>query len=351
MIRSAAMDETLNVNTFDVGLILIVALIAFVVEMGLFVAWSYSLLTAAQAVGVHIVLSVSLVLLWYLMRRKGRDQRLPGVLAASTATLGGFGAIGTIVSSITLLLVKESAMISWRASVSEHGKTTGRIGNAHLDSGVLKARIHSLGAKMRHGTYAEKMRLIAALSRSPRAELTPFLREALKDEDAAVRVQAATVIEKMEHRFTLQWMGLQQQTKEQSNNVEVWMELANLCDRYAYLGVAEPGRVAELRKQAMVAYQRCWEVQPERLVIRRLLGRCLVRSGAYDRAARLIESGKGEFESPDEALWYCEALYGQKRFDVLRRILHKHISLTWVETLPTYVRNAVAMWKDLGKPA
>lgn len=345
------MDETLNVNSVDIGLSLIGAVLALVIETFLFVAWLDGVVTAIQAVGVHIGLSVSLILMWYVMRHMGRDQRLPGVLAASTAALGGIGALGAAVTSLTLLLVKESAMISWRASVSEHGKPTGRTGNANNDSGVLKARIHSLGTQMRHGSYSEKMRLIAALSRSPRAELTPFLRDALKDEDAAVRVQAATVIEKMEHRFTRQWMQLQQQVKDQLQNPGVWMELANLCDRYAYLGVAEPGRVAELRMQATAAYQRCWELQPQRLVVRRLLVRCLVRRGEYVSAARLIETRAGEFESPDEALWYCEALYGQKRFDVLRRTLHQHISLTWVETLPTYVRNAVALWKEMGKPA
>ena len=327
-----------------------IALSVALVETWAILLWFDWQVDGATLLALHVILTSLLIARAWRLQRIGQDWRFAGVLAAATAAFSVFGAWGSIVAAMALWLGhgQVGSIGWWESLVADEAREPGLYiekESSATHEGAVKRRVNSVRHVMSVGTYTEKMKLIAALSRAPRPELMSLLRDAVNDRDAAVRVQAATVIERFEHRFTQKWLVLSKRLASQDHDSEACMALADHCDEYAYLGVADAARRADVRADAIQLYRRVLEGNPNYRRVALLLTRILVRDGNYVDAIAVRAQAGGEFESIGEILWYCEALFGLREFDRLRRTLSDHVKAKYIEQMPTKVKNAVALWQ------
>ena len=328
----------------------LIALGVALIETWAILLWFDWQVDGSTLLALHVVLTSLLIARAWRLQRIGQDWRFAGIIAAATAAFSVFGAWGSIFAAIALYLGrKHVGSIGWWEPVAAE-QVSEQVMHFEKESGAsregaVKRRVNSVRHVMSVGTYTEKMKLIAALSRAPRPDLMNLLRDAVNDRDAAVRVQAATVIERFEHRFTQKWLVLSKRLASQDRSPEACLALADHCDEYAYLGVADAARRADVRADAIQLYRRVLEWSPNHRRVPLLLTRVLVRDGNYVEAIAVRAQAGGEFESIGEILWYCEALFGLREFERLRRTLSEHVKAKYIEQMPTKVKNAVALWQ------
>ena len=294
---------------------------------------------------LHFFLVGAVVIWSWSFHRRFCDLRLPYLLTVGTALFSFLGAGGALIAAISLLLFQHKGQLAQQWFAASVLVNDGSSSATKRDKAPqwTNERTQSLWDVIYHGNYAAKLRVIAELSRDLKVEFAPILRHALVDDEAVVRVQAATVIEKYEHRFTKKWIELQSsQTALDSGETE--LTLALHCDSYAYLGIADQHRIAEIREMALRSYQRYLAKRPQSPRVRLALVRILVRSGCYDEARAAVASAPLGPSTREEALWYCEALYALKEFELLRRCLKDRCGEEWLATLPRRVRSIVEIW-------
>lgn len=295
---------------------------------------------------LHFFLVGAVVIWSWSFHRRFCDLRLPCLLTVGTALFSFLGAGGTLIAAINLLLFQHKGQLAQQWFAASVLPNDGSSSATKRDKAPqwTNERTQSLWDVIYHGNYAAKLRVIAELSRDLKVEFAPILRHALVDDEAVVRVQAATVIEKYEHRFTKKWIELQSLAQASPDSGEPELKLALHCDSYAYLGIADQHRIAEIRGMALRSYQRYLAKRPQSPRVRLALVRILVRSGCYDEARAAVASALLGPSTREEALWYCEALYALKEFELLRRCLKDRCGEEWLATLPRRVRSIVEIW-------
>lgn len=336
-----------------VGELLLVAPSAGLLDAAV-AAFALSDLAFALPVGAALHLALcGLVGLWVRgLVRRGRDLRLAGLLLVTMVPLGPVGAACTVATAALLALFSRYAtgFQDWYLSLfpdSEIGPArelyelivSGRE-NAHLAAGESFTDVMCMGSPQ------QKQAVIALVARHFRPAFTPALKAGLADADPSVRVQAATATARVEHEFNERWLALDHAARDRAEDADALAALARHLDDYAFCGLLDANREAEIREKALEGYRRSLELAPDDDGIRLDLGRLLLRCGLAAEAAERLEPLVDR--TPDRRIlyWYAESLFRLGRFAELRALPGRRPDLLGNEAeLPHTLRDVFALWR------
>ena len=279
------------------------------------------------------------------------DVRLPLLLAAGTAALGPLGAAGTLATMFLTRWYARKAIPfeEWYQSLfpdtrqQAGDQLAARIASVDLaNPGSLTPFAEILA----FGSLHQKQALIALINQQFRPAFGPILKRALTDGNNAVRVQAATAMNKLENAMLERTLELSHRTRENPGNVQALRALARHYDDYLYSGILDTGREEEVRKLALEAYFQCIVAEPGDLDSRLAGGRLLERGQRYAEAANLLDQARqAGLSAPQADLWYMESLYHLGSFVQLREFAHsRQERLEAADGLPPAALEAVRLW-------
>jgi tetratricopeptide (TPR) repeat protein len=199
------------------------------------------------------------------------------------------------------------------------------------------------------GSAHQKQALISLINQHFRPAFGPILKLALNDSAHAVRVQAATAMNKLETVMLERRLELSRRAKENPGDVLALAALARHYDDYLYSGILDARREEEVRARALEAYKQCVAAEPGDLNYRLAEGRLLLRARRYAEAADSLETAiAGGLSTPRAGLWYMEALYHLGRFDQLRSFARSHpTDGRSTSDLPPAAAEVIELWSAL----
>ena len=198
------------------------------------------------------------------------------------------------------------------------------------------------------GSLHQKQALITLINQAFQPAFGPILKRALSDDNNAVRVQAATAMNRIEndiHRKTVDLTGRLERNPADPAGL---LALARHYDSYLYSRILDVRREAEVREKALDAWNRYLAVRPDDAQARIAANRLMLRSGLCSEAAsslkELMDSGT---MTARVRFWYMECLYRLGRYEELRACASAAVGPadeTEGDTLSAEARGALEFW-------
>jgi len=269
-----------------------IALIAFLIE-----AWGMVQIASTPEVDVwqimllHIRVS-GFLLVWlaltFLRKKTGPE---PTILALTTCALGPLGSVGVLIMyAIYFLFSKQSqGFIYWYTELfPEDSKTSAKELFEHLETGQARKEdsesIVSFADFLAFGTPQQKEAILTLLAKNFRPTFASVLLQAINDDEATVRVMAATAVAYVENNFMEKYLVRKKQSEEKPDDFDAQMDLAYLLDDYCYTGLLDPNREYENRLSALAHYRRCASLAPNDARPWFAMGRLNLRGGDNEQA-------------------------------------------------------------------
>ena len=328
---------------------------AFLVE-----GWGITQIAADPDAGLLDILLLHLgvsgfVLVWLgitLIRKKIGPE--PSLIALATLSLGPLGNAGVLLMLVIYFLLgkRSQDFMDWYVALfHEENKTSAQDLFERLETGRARNKdseaIVSFADFLTFGTPEQKQAILTLLAKNFRPAFGPVLLQAINDEDATIRVMAATAAAHVENDFLEKSLALKKQSEEKPNDFNAQMALAYLLDDYGFTGLLDPDRERENRTSAVAIYRRCTELEPHDARPWFAMGRLSLRGGdntqaiAYFRQA--LSLGKSQ---TDVAVWLIEALFKEKRFGELRQLVGElDYDLDSLAALNENVKRVVHLWR------
>jgi hypothetical protein len=273
----------------------------------------------------YLVIHLGTVLLtgWVLWRAPIGHRYLLFVWAVVIPT-GGVGILAGCISWPLFLYFQRRAQPFeiWYRSLFPETVNTPRehTGGAAQELQGMQTGLDSFIDIIRFGTQNEKSSVISLISRRFDPAFLPVLAAALNDSNAATRVEAAAAHAQLRDRFAKKLGALAQERDGKPNPYDVEIQIAEICDSWAWSGLADDREAEDLRRRALVSWLRCHNIRPGPISLH-AVGRLLVRSGRSQSAVDWLERPAMEPGAPAETLnWYMEALYQLGRYGDVRAI-------------------------------
>ncbi|MCX6629413.1 MAG: hypothetical protein NTW28_17485 [Candidatus Solibacter sp.] len=279
------------------------------------------------------------------------DVRLPLLLAAATAALGPIGAAGTLVT-ISLTRWYSRSAIPFEEWYQSLFPDTGQQAGDDLAARVANADLAKPGSLtpfteiLAFGSLHQKQALIALINQQFRPAFGPILKRALTDGNNAVRVQAATAMNKLDNAMLQRTLELSSRIRQDASDVMALRAIARHYDDYLYSGILDARREEDIREQALEAYRQSIDAEPGDLDSWLAAGRLLLRGKRYAEAADWIgQAMQAGLSTPQADLWYMESLYHLGRFGQLREFAgSRNERVETVDNLPPAAFEAVRLW-------
>jgi hypothetical protein len=183
------------------------------------------------------------------------------------------------------------------------------------------------------------------VNRRFRPELGPVLKRALSDSDNAIRVQAATAISRLETVFLQDSLRLTQRMTASPEDAAAVLEMAALCDNFAFSGILDPRREAETRAAALSHYRRYVELVPNDTKVLLTVARQELRQAHFQQALDLLDRAGDAGWTDQSLLWRLECLYGLGDLDSARDLAARHSErLLGSGRLTAEAVDAVRLW-------
>lgn len=307
----------------------------------------------AIAVLEHLLV-VWLLLVWVYYSYGKRDSRLALLLLVTTAATGPFGPGICLGIAITYTLGRKGANTvpcQWINDFFfyeedlESDRVHERV-SFGLDD-VSGSHIEPFQDILEGGTVLQKQMAIAKITQHFHPRFAPHLLHALQDPNAAVRVQAATGLAKIEHDFMAEYLQNKQSSEHSGGEDPTCLRNAALCDNYAHAGIAGQEDCREYRRRAITLYEDYLKGtdDPE---CKQRLARLYLRQDQPEKAYQLlndaVESGD---TSARDVLWYMEALFRLKKIRKLRQVAKNYAHLLSNfdgYKAPGEARDVLAVW-------
>jgi polysaccharide biosynthesis protein PelE len=195
------------------------------------------------------------------------------------------------------------------------------------------------------GTVAQKQSLLALVNRRFRPELGPVLKRALNDADNAIRVQAATAISRLETVFLQDSLRLTRSIAASPDDPAPVLEMARLCDNFAYAGILDGRRTAETRAAALSHYQQYLRMVPGDSEIMLTVARQELRQDHFQEALDLLERAGDAGWTDAAILWRLECLYGLGHLEAARGIAERFQDrLARSERVSAEAADSIRLW-------
>lgn len=291
------------------------------------------------------------------LRRRQREWALPALIVIGTGFFGPLAPLCGLLTFPLFWVFRRGAepFDVWFASLYPDDPYSAAV-NAHREvmsqggptaTGEPTAPFVDI---LRHGTSEQKIAMIALLARKFHPAFGPVLIQALADPVPAIRVQAATAVNKIEREFLARMARHERRAAARPQDPAAQRALARQYDDYAFAGILTAEREAELRRRALDTWLRYNSLVPGDEDAWLAIGRLLMRLEQYDVAARwfedAIEDGRA---SEDIRLWYLECLYELGRTEELRAHARRILAdIENSEEVPADVVDAVRLWAGAG---
>ncbi len=345
-------DERQFAHAFQTGAVAVATLVAeCAIVYGCFrpgVAWPVPLIA-------HLTVTAGLAVWCRWSTGLRADVRLPLLLAVGTGALGPIGAAGTLVTmSLACWYMRNAVPFEeWYESLFPETRQgadeelVGRLGSADLSK---PGSLTPFADVLAFGTFHQKLALIALINQEFRPAFGPILKRALTDDNNAIRVQAATAMNKLENAILERTIELGRRVDHDPADVNALRALARHFDEYLYSGVLDTRREEGVRGSALEVYRQCIAAAPGDLDLRLAAGRLLLRGKRYAEAADWLEQAmKDGLSTPQADLWYMESLYHLGHFEQLREFARRRQeSLKALNDIAPAALDAVRLWGSQG---
>ncbi len=288
------------------------------------------------------------------LARRAREPRGARALWLLAVGYGGVGALGALGTLLALALGayydrRATPLDEWRRALFPEVEVDP---DAALWAaiGMQKSGRHPTIAPfvdvLDHGSLAQKQAVVALIARHFRPDFAPALRQALRDPQNAVRVQAATAVSLIEAQATSEVLELERQRRERPGDVDLLLEFARHEDRYAFTGLLDPAREEESRTRAVAAYRDYLAVRPGDVDAWHQLGRLFARLGRHEEALGCLREALRQGGTVQTRLWTMECLFHLRRFAELRELVGESAALMEAElqALPIETGQVLRLW-------
>ena len=279
------------------------------------------------------------------------DVRLPLLLAASTAALGPIGAAGTLLTIVVARWYARKAVPfeEWYESLfpdTSQDASAQLFDKIALAGGNESAGLAAFADVLAFGSLSQKQALIGLINRHFQPAFGPVLKKALTDGSNAVRVQAATAMNKIETSILERTLELSRRVREAPADVEALRLLARHYDDYVYSGILDARREEQIRSLALEAYRQCIALEPADPGLRLAGGRLLLRGKQYEEASEWLgQAIQAGLSTPQATLWYMESLFQSGHFDKLRQLArNQRGGFENLGDFPSSALEAVRLW-------
>lgn len=306
---------------------------------------------------IHVILVAIAGFLVSLLARSDLDTRFARMAFVSSAVMGVFGTLGTLLSLIqsVFYLRFRSSFEEWyqsifpRSNVSAPERIAEEI-ELGRDESPREYSVMSFMDVMVIGSEKQKREALSKMMASFNPAFSGAFKRALADDSSAIRVQAATAITRIENRFHGRLLEIENLYREHPNNQVILKALADHYDDYAYTGLLDEGREMINREKAYSLYMEYLNIRPEDSNTRLKVGRLLIRMERHEDAAkwfkRCLDDGYG---SESIKMWYIESLYRIGDFDVLRKAASSYqVDMTGYQETQPEIADSVYLWSQAG---
>ena len=333
--------------------IVVAALAALLVELGLFWAGVSGLWVPLASVGTHLAL-VAVMVMWTTRSPVCRaDLRLPLLLTLAVAFMGPFGAAGTL---LTIAMAKRYAKSTppfevWYAALFPEESAIGSTNEewkrlvANQDDG-RQTSVTPFSDILGFGSLSQKQELLTVISRQGGISFAPILRLAIDDANNGIRVQAASAIARIEDEFLPREAELMMAVGENPMTPDPLMKLGRLYDEYSSAGILDEARERDCRSKALAVYADYLTLCPDDSDARVAVGRVLLADQRFDDATRWMEPWLAQDgSSVTLLLLYMEALFRLNQFDQMRQVVAQHReAFVHAENLSIEASETIKLW-------
>lgn len=312
---------------------LIVALVVMAAEGSLVYLLFKSTLSLPLFITLHLAVSLALSL-WAILADMFRyDVKFPLLFLILNLTMGVFGA-GICLVMIVLYAVysrHSTAFADWYASLFPDNENTHH--NALYDRLVMgwedfseKSGMVPYMDVMILGSDKQKQAALEKITGHFTPELAPVLIKALEDPKNSIRVQAATVLAKLEQEYAHKAVMIERKLRKQpksSREPKLILQLAKHYDTFAHAGfILDKEREVSLRHKAILFYEYYLELVPDDGDVPFYLGWLYLQDHHIDKAYALLRRSVEERGNPTPLhVWcYMECLYRKQDFDTLKQV-------------------------------
>jgi hypothetical protein len=285
-----------------------------------------------------------------LLRSSWGDDRRIGLLAITTAALGPLGPAGVLLTmALERVHARSAASVEqWHAMLfpplmaDTKGDLWRRIGKRASDR-PADPRVTPFQDVLAFGSVQQRQAVVAIIAQQFRPAFAPALKAALRDEHNVIRVQAATVIARLEQEFLEKTFELEAAVQQSPGDPETILALASHSDEQAFAGLFDATREEQCRARAADGYERYLELRPDDQSVDLRLARLQLRRGLLDQAEprlkRLADAGHASAR-----LWLMEVLFAQRRYRDMRAVAGRFGAAS--DEVPLEAAGAIGLWAD-----
>lgn len=228
---------------------------AFLIEVYAGYMWTHS---HEMAFVVHSAALLMCVCFLGLQMKKGKDARWPAFFLIGVSITGPFGAFGALVAMAFYSAgrKKPGAFMDWYSTLFseielEESKVMYERIAAGLERTMEKPDVEPFYDILAFGNLAQKREMLAKIVRHFTPALSPIIRKALEDKDSAVRVQAATILAKLDRDYMQRYLQSEKECMLDSKHAE---KQAAAAMNYAASGISGTLNEKIYREKARTIY-------------------------------------------------------------------------------------------------
>jgi hypothetical protein len=324
------------------------------IDTGVF-AWALSQRWSTAAVVVaHLALALPAAIA--LLRSRWGADRYVGLLALTTVALGPLGPAGVLLAMVLERVHARGAVSieQWHEMLfppvvaDTKGDLWRRVGKRASDR-PPDPRVTPFQDVLAFGSVQQRQAVVAIIAQQFRPAFAPALKAALRDEHNVVRVQAATVIARLEQEFLDRTFELEAAVQFAPDDPAAILALATHADDQAFAGLFDATREESCRARAADGYARYLELRPDDQAVDLRLARLQLRRGVLDEAEprlrRLADAGHASAR-----LWLMEVLFAQRRYGDLRAVASR-VGAGAADAMPLEAAGAIELWTAVGAEA
>jgi hypothetical protein len=288
-----------------------------------------------------------------LLRSRIGADRYVGLLVLTALALGPLGPAGVMLAMVLERVHARSALSieQWHETLfppmvaDTKGDLWRRIGKRASDR-PPDPRVTPFQDVLAFGSVQQRQSVVAIIAQQFRPAFAPALKAALRDEHNVIRVQAATVIARLEQEFLDRTFELEAAVQQAPQDADAILALASHSDDQAFAGLFDATREENCRARAAEGYARYLELRPDDQSVELRLARLQLRRGLLDQAEprlqRLADAGHASAR-----LWLMEVLFAQHRYRDLRAVAER-FGAGAADAMPLEAAGAIELWTHAG---
>jgi len=313
-------------SDLKIGKWVTIALVLFLYELFDVIFYGYGIINFISFLGLHAISTAILVYCVYRAFQQKEDLCYPLLLIICSVATSVFGVAGFLLLILLRPLFSKFSTPTkkWLEELFPKDTTTLfdevflRIQLGWDDYSQI-TEVSSFLDLMMYGSLLEKQAVLDAIVKNFTPEYGPILRRGLKDPYNTVRIQAASIVSRIDMDFEDRLMDLIQEYKKDEANKESLLKLARHYEIYASLGIVDHGRKNAIIEKALYFYRCYLELDPSHQASQLSIASLLFHSDNYEEFTVWYDEFKKKYTRVPEVIhtWYLESLYREHHYEEL----------------------------------